>query len=48
MVGIDFYRREHLAAAAEAGAYYRGLLAQLTPATAHKVGYENAAQAYRL
>jgi hypothetical protein len=34
--------------AREVGEYYRGLLAQLTPPAARKIGYENAQRLFGL
>jgi predicted TIM-barrel fold metal-dependent hydrolase len=48
LLGVDFFTRRHLAAAREAGVFYRTLLAQLTPATARNIGYRNAERLYGL
>ena len=48
VVGVDFYAASQLGAAREAGEFYRRILTQLTPATARKIGYENAEKLYRL
>ncbi|MGQ0675380.1 MAG: amidohydrolase family protein [Rhodospirillales bacterium] len=46
--GVDFLTSHHLRAAAHIGAYARAVLSQLTPATARKIAYQNAARSYRL
>ena len=48
LVGIDFFSALHLARAREAGEYWRGILAQLTPGTARKLAFENAERLYNL
>lgn len=48
LVGVDFLLAEHLAAAREAGEFYRAILTQLTPTTARMIGYENAQRVYGL
>ena len=48
LFGVDFLAARHLALAREIGDYYRGLLTRLTPATARKIGYENAQRLFRL
>jgi hypothetical protein len=45
--GVDFLAARHLRLAREIGEY-RGLLTQLTPATARGIGYENAQRLYGL
>lgn len=48
LVGVDFFSTVHLARARDAGEYLRGILSQLTPATARKLAFENAARLYGL
>jgi predicted TIM-barrel fold metal-dependent hydrolase len=48
LFGVDFYSALHLARAREAGEYWRGLLAQLTPATARMIAFDNARRLYGL
>jgi hypothetical protein len=48
LFAVDFLAARHLAMAREIGDYYRGLLAQLTPAVARKIGYENARRLHGL
>jgi hypothetical protein len=48
LVGVDFFASSHLRLAREAGEFYRTILAQLTPATARKLGHENAQRVYGL
>jgi len=48
LFGVDFLAARHLPLAREIGDYYRGLLTRLTPATARKIGYENARRLFRL
>jgi hypothetical protein len=47
-VGVDFFSSIHLRRARTAGEFYRAILMQLIPATARKIGYENAERAYGL
>jgi len=48
LVGVDFFSTVHLARARDAGEYLRGILSQLTPATARKLAFENAERLYGL
>jgi predicted TIM-barrel fold metal-dependent hydrolase len=48
LVGVDFLSSSHLRDAREAGEFYRTILGQLTPATARKIGYQNAQRLYDL
>jgi hypothetical protein len=48
LVAFDFFSRAHLPGARDAGELYRTVLSQLTPATARRLGYENAERIYRL
>ena len=48
LLGVDFLTAGQLTLAQEVGEYYRGILAQLTPAAARKIGHENAERVFRL
>lgn len=48
LFGVDFLSSSHLRLAREIGEYYRAILTQLTPATARKIGHENAQRLHRL
>ena len=47
-LGVDFLTHGMLSRAREIGEYYRRILTRLTPATARKIGYENAIKAFGL
>jgi Tat protein secretion system quality control protein TatD with DNase activity len=48
LVGVDFLSSNHLFYAREAGEFYRTILGHLMPATARKIGYQNAQRLYGL
>ena len=48
LFGVDFFSRQHLAQAHEVKTMFSLVLSQLTPATARKIGYQNAERLYAL